>query len=392
MTPGTYPLVIFIGDFVLREHAKLDAGPQVATRAARAEERDGQLQIRQLPRADYNGATSLLTHGTGSSVELLIYERALARVRDRLDSRVVPLIMDDEGVVRRDGEVVDPSELAPHIAWANRDLYTAGPVRAFMIACLKSPRLAWLQSSAAGFEHPVFAKLIGNGVRLTNSNASAVPIAEFVFAQVLAAFHPSAERLAAQANRRWESLEFRDVHASTWLVFGLGHVGAAIAERARAFGAHVIGCRRQPRGDEPVDEMVEPEALLEALTRADVVVLAAALNASNRHTVNASFVEALRPDAVLVNIGRGGLVDEQALLEGLDRGRPGLAVLDVFENEPLAEDSPFWNHPRVRLTAHCAGASEGTSVRGDALFLNNLARFLDGRPLELEVEHVETVG
>jgi phosphoglycerate dehydrogenase-like enzyme len=209
-----------------------------------------------------------------------------------------------------------------------------------------------------------------------------------VFAQVIQSFHPQQLRQQAQAEKRWETYEFRDVFGSTWVIYGLGHIGAELARRAQAFGVHVIGCRRTPVGDEPVDQMVRPDELLDVLPQADVVVLTAALSDENHHIVNTQFLELLQPGATLVNIGRGGLVDEAALLSSLEKAKPATAILDVFETEPLPEDSPFWEHPRVQLTAHCAGASDGTSWRGDQQFLDNLGRFLDGRPLAMQVSEL----
>ena len=321
--------------------------------------------------------------------DLLVYKPAYERHRDTIDALANALVMDDDGVVWRGAEQVAAESVQPRAAWANRDLYNEGPVRAFMIACLKSKALEWLQSSAAGFEAPVFGKLVGNGVTLTNANASAVPIAEFVMAQVLSAFHPTAERLEAQSSRNWQSMDFRDVYGTTWLIYGMGHVGTEIALRARAFGATVIGARRTPRGDEPVDEMVSGnEALAGAFARADVIVLSAALNQHNQHIINAELLKTLKTNTVLVNIGRGGLIDEDALLAGLHAGKPDLAILDVFETEPLPEDHPLWTHPRVRVTAHCAGASPATGSRGDAIFLDNLKRFADGTPLKMQVKEL----
>ena len=114
---------------------------------------------------------------TQAPIELLVYDTAYKRLKSAIDAHAVALVMDDEGTVRRNGEALDKADVTPRIAWANRDLYNDGPVRDFMITCLKSARLEWLQSSAAGFEHPVFGKLVGNGVTLTNANASAVPMA-----------------------------------------------------------------------------------------------------------------------------------------------------------------------------------------------------------------------
>lgn len=318
-------------------------------------------------------------------MELLIYTDAYERIRGRLDARVTPLVMHADARVTRAGDTIAPNEVQPDIAWANRDMYNLGPVRDFMVTCLKASRLRWVQSSAAGFEHPVFAKLVGNGVTLTNSNASAVPIAEFIFAQIIQSFHPQAERIAAQQEKRWQTYDFRDVHGTRWLVYGVGHIGSELAIRARAFGVEVVGCRRTPAGDEPVHKMIRPDELMDALPEADVVIMTAALNEENHHIVDESFINAMKSGATFVNIGRGGLVDERALLQGLDAGKPALAILDVFEEEPLPESSPFWSHPRVRLTAHCAGASPGTSLRGDEQFLANLRRYLDGEPLQMTV-------
>ncbi len=319
------------------------------------------------------------------TVELLIYTDAYERIRGRLDARVTPLVMHADARVTRAGDTIAPNEVQPDIAWANRDMYNLGPVRDFMVTCLKASRLRWVQSSAAGFEHPVFAKLVGNGVTLTNSNASAVPIAEFIFAQIIQSFHPQAERIAAQQEKRWQTYDFRDVHGTRWLVYGVGHIGSELAIRARAFGVEVVGCRRTPAGDELVHKMIRPDELMDALPEADVVIMTAALNEENHHIVNERFINAMKSGATFVNIGRGGLVDERALLQGLDAGKPALAILDVFEEEPLPESSPFWSHPRVRLTAHCAGASPGTSLRGDEQFLANLRRYLDGEPLQMTV-------
>jgi phosphoglycerate dehydrogenase-like enzyme len=326
------------------------------------------------------------------SFDLLVYKTAYKRHRDTIDELSNPLVMDDDGKVWRGAEQVAPEQVQPRAAWANRDLYNEGPVRAFMVACLKSKNLQWMQSSAAGFEAPVFGKLVGNGVTLTNANASAVPIAEFVMAQVLSAFHPTVERLDAQRERRWQSLDFKDVFGTTWLIYGVGHVGTEIALRAKAFGATVIGARRTPSGDEPVDEMVSADALPSAFARADVIVLSAALNAHNQHLINADTVRVMKPGSVLVNIGRGGLVDEGALVTGLDVGRPGLAILDVFETEPLPEEHPLWAHPQVRLTAHCAGASPATGSRGEDIFLDNLQRFANGTPLRMQVTELGSGG
>ncbi|MCH9672642.1 MAG: D-2-hydroxyacid dehydrogenase [Gammaproteobacteria bacterium] len=321
-------------------------------------------------------------------IELLIYDKAYRRLRDEIDGLVQPLVMDDEGTVRRGIEVLEAQDVKPEIAWANRDVYTNGPTRDFMVACLKAPALKWLQSSAAGFEHPVFKSLVDNGVRLTNANVSAISIAEFVLARVLEAMHPNAERHQLQREQVWRTTEFREMSATSWLVVGMGSIGQEIGVRARAFGAHVTGVRRNVAGDEPADKMIAPAALLDHVPQADVIVLATALNPSTENLVDDAFLALCSPETILVNIGRGGLVDEAALLRSLDAGRPALAILDVFANEPLPAGDPMWTNPRVWVTAHCAGASEGTSTRGDQFFLDNLKRYVAGDALLKEVHEL----
>ena len=127
------------------------------------------------------------------------------------------------------------------------------------------------------------------------------------------------------------------------------------------------------------------------LPDSDVVVLACPLTAQTRHMANDAFFAALKRGAILVNIGRGGLVDEAALRRGLDAGRPAHAVLDVFETEPLPTDSWLWDHPQVRVSAHCSNDCDGLIARGDALFLENLHRFLAGEAL-LHEAHPSEAG
>ena len=138
------------------------------------------------------------------------------------------------------------------------------------------------------------------------------------------------------------------------------------------------------------DEMLTPARLRERLPEADVVVLALPLTPDNRGMVDADFLAALTPGrTVLVNVARGGHVDEAALIAGLAAERPAHAILDVFAREPLPADSPFWDHPQVSLTAHAAPWSDGLVARGDAQFLVNLRRFVAGEPLLNEASAAE---
>lgn len=317
-------------------------------------------------------------------VELLIYEpsfQALSGELSQLSGLTPVRLQPGGGFLRGDGPVA-VQDLAFEIAWADSHLYLAPALRDFMIACLKSTTLKWLQSSAAGFDHPVFATLVDKGVALSNSHAAAVPIAEFVLGAVLDHFNPQALRRQLQADRKWQPVRFRELSGSTWLIIGIGHIGSEIALRARAFGANVIGVRRTPTGDEPADRVITPQGVAAELPNADVVVLAAPANSDSQHLVDATFLAAMAPHSVLVNIGRGSLVDEVALLSALDRGVPECAILDVFETEPLPAESPLWQHPRVRLSAHNAPNSDGFVARNQRVLLDNLKRYLAGEQPE----------
>jgi len=156
---------------------------------------------------------------------------------------------------------------------------------------------------------------------------------------------------------------------------------ALLAERIRGFGPTITGVRRTPGPHPLADEMVPLSQAAEAARRADVVVLAAPAGADTDRLVDAAFLAGMKSGSVLVNVGRGTLVDETALLQALDRGTPEFAILDVFDKEPLPADSPFWAHPRIALTGHASSYGEGLQRRNDALFVENLRRYLAGEPL-----------
>ena len=322
-------------------------------------------------------------------MQLLIYRASFERVAGRLAERpeIEAIIMEQDGaLVRSDGSAADDAQ--PEIGWLSRELILtpAAPIADYVRRLLSTPSIRWVQSAAAGYEHPTFQKLLASGIRLSINDASSIAIAEFVLTEVLASFHPIAERRAAQAERRWERLSFREVDGSRWLILGYGSIGQHVAARARAFGAEIVGVRRTPQPDEHALRVVGTDALLEEVAQADVLVICAAANDDNTHLVDARVLGAMRPDSVLVNIARGSIVDSAALLAALDAGRPGTAILDVFETEPLPTDDPLWGHPRVRITAHCSADTEGSGPRGEAVFLEHLDAWLAGRPLRLEVQ------
>ncbi len=297
------------------------------------------------------------------------------------------LTMETDGTLRDgSGATVPWSEARPEAAWGTSDLFRDGaPVAAFFRFLVGCPSLRWFQSPAAGYDADPFLRMAERGVRVCNAHVNSLPIAEFVLRAVLDEFQGAESWRRQQLGATWQIHDWREVAGSTWLVVGLGHIGGAVAVRARALGAHVIGCRRTPSAGDPADRTVTPDRLPEVVGDADVVVLSAPATAATRHLVDAGFLAAMRPGSLLVNVGRGSLVDEEALLVALDAGKPAAAALDVFATEPLPSDHPFWTHPRVRLTPHNAAGGFGRFGRQADLFETNLGHYLAGGPLEHEV-------
>lgn len=317
-------------------------------------------------------------------MRVLLTATAHERFGHRLPPHVEPVVMPGDGTLAG-GTAWEDS--AVEVAWPTADLFEPeAPLRPFFAFLLQSETLRWIQSPAAGVDAPVFAQLVRKGIRLTTSHVTDIPISEYVLRSVLDHYQRPQEWQASSAERAWRRHDFREVHGTTWLIIGLGSIGSATAARARVFGAEVIGVRRTPSGDEPVDRMVTPDQVAGVVGEADVVVLAAPASAETRHLVDAAFLSAMKPASLLVNIARGALVDEAALLAALDAGTTlEAAVLDVTATEPLPADSPLWDHPAVTITPHDAAGGTGRFERAADLFLENLERYRAGDPLRHEV-------
>lgn len=309
-------------------------------------------------------------------------ESAFAAIADALEC----VIAADDGTIRCGGETLDTDTAQPHLGWASNDGMGGAGGRNLFVSMLKSQRLAWVQSGAAGVDNPVWSQLTDKGARLTTGHGQAISIAEFVLGEVLGHFQRLPERRAEQAAHRWTRLPFREIGAMRWLIVGFGAIGQAVAERAKGFGAHVTGVRRTAGAHPLADRMAGLDDLRALLPESDVVVLATPLNAATANLADGAFFAAMKPGSVLVNVGRGGLVDEAALLAALDAGVPEHAILDVFHAEPLPADSPFWDHPRVAMAAHASAFGSGQAARNDAIFVENLRRFLAGEPLLYEAD------
>ena len=329
-------------------------------------------------------------------MQILMSEQAHGRVQDRLTAfgdRIDVVCMgvgeDGEPTFSRGGQPIDAAAVDPEIYWVSLDLWPAGRLPGYFRKMMQGTKGQWAQVFSAGIDNPVFKAIMSRGLRLTKSRAQAIAIAEYVVAHAVSLLHPIAEQAAAQAAHDWRRVSFREINATHWVIVGFGAIGEEIARRARAFGVKITVVRRSVSADPLADAVLPMDGLKGALGDADVVVLACALNDETRNMADQAFFQSLKPGAVLINIGRGDLVDEDALRVGLDRNQPAHAVLDVFHTEPLPQDAWFWDHPKVRVTAHASNAGDGVLARGDAQFLDNLGRFLAGEPLLAEARPEE---
>jgi phosphoglycerate dehydrogenase-like enzyme len=252
-----------------------------------------------------------------------------------------------------------------------------------------APRLRWIHSPAAGVGAMLFPEMVASPVVMTNSRGnSSVTIAEHVMAVTLALLRDLPLAWRRQARREWAQNEFdagasiRTLKGARVLVVGLGSIGGETARLAAAFGAEVVGLRRRPAPGSNRGIVVRgPEALSAELPRADVVVIAAPQTAETHHLIGAGELAVMKRGAVLVNVSRGKLIDEGALIDALASGGLRGAALDVFEHEPLDPSSPLWERPDVLITPHVSGFHSGYWPEATRLFADNLRRFSAGEPL-----------
>jgi glyoxylate/hydroxypyruvate reductase A len=242
-------------------------------------------------------------------------------------------------------------------------------------------RLRWIQSTGAGVDHVMAAQPIPPGVVVTRLvDVYGTAMSEYVLAYLYVICQRVRQILDQQRERRWRPFAPAVLSGQTAVVVGLGKIGQEVSRALRVVGLHVLGVSRLGRPVAGPDEVLPVEQLDSALPRADFLVLVVPLTAESRHLIDARRLALLPPRAWLVNIGRGALVPEDALIGALRRGSLAGAVLDVFEREPLPMDSPLWGMENVIVTPHIAGPDE-IAVNA-AKFLENYGRFKAGQPLE----------
>lgn len=266
-----------------------------------------------------------------------------------------------------------------------------------------APHLRWVQMHLAGvdqiLEHPLFTS--SDVIFTTVSGIHATSMAEYVLGQMLAFGHRFLRMMEDKASATWPEGRWKryvpdELRGATVGIVGYGSVGREVARLAQAFGMRVLAVKRDvrnlasddytlpgtgdPEGDIP-DRIYPPQALRSFLKECDYVVLTVPLTPETRHMINADALAAMKSDAILINVARGEVVDEEALISALQEGTIGGAALDVYSQEPLPPESPLWALPNVIMSPHVSGFSPHYNERSVELFAENLRRFLAGEEL-----------
>jgi D-2-hydroxyacid dehydrogenase (NADP+) len=248
--------------------------------------------------------------------------------------------------------------------------------------------MRWMHLRGAGIDRVATPALVDSGVIVTNGSGNHAPnIAEHLMAMMLAFARQLPGLVGAQGDREWKPPARKRVFelgGQTLVIVGFGAIGQALAPRAAAFGMDVIGVRRSPAGPLPagVARVVGMDALDDALALGDHIAVCLPLTGETRGLFGRQRFARIKPDAHFYNVGRGAIVDQDALLQALRSGRLAGAGLDVTDPEPLPADSPLWAEPGVLITAHSAGITPHSTRRWQELLLDNMQRFARGEPLQ----------
>lgn len=255
---------------------------------------------------------------------------------------------------------------------------------------LAAPKLRWVHSPAAAVHQLIFPEMVDSSVVLTNAREVHGPVvAEHAIAMVLALAKRLPSAMHSQQRRAWgqqamweERPRPREVQDATLGLIGLGSIGREVAKRARALGMRVVAVREHPeKGGEGVDAVHGPADLNRMLAEADYVVIAAPITSATQSLFDSARLAHMKPDAYLINVSRGQLVDEGALAEALRQKKIAGAALDVFSVEPLPPDSPLWGLDNLLITPHTAAVTEKLWERHYQLMRENLRRYLAGEAL-----------
>ena len=254
-----------------------------------------------------------------------------------------------------------------------------------------APMLRWIQLTSAGLDRAARSGLLESDLMLTNAGGlHATPIGEYVLLMMLMFCKGAPTFTRAQQRGEWVRYMPSELYGKTVGVVGMGHIGAEVARLAKAFGCRVLAIRRSvsaPTTDSVADELLPPSGLLRLLGESDFVVLAVPLTDETRHLIGQAELRAMKESGMLINIARGAVVDQPALVRALKEGSIAGAGLDVFEEEPLPADSELWRMENVIVSPHISGGTEIYNQRAVGIFCDNLRRYLAEEPLVNLADH-----
>ncbi len=328
-----------------------------------------------------------------SPLGILLTAPALEQYGERILAAVEPLHparllchhtdqpLSDEEIAR-----VHVAYVSPELIGRHDEVDTERRPRAFQDELLRATHLAWLHVCSAGTDRPVYRQLHERGVTVTHSaGANALSVAHTALAGMLALLRDVPFWVRMQAERRWRTQRHEDsrpdLDGSTVVIVGTGAIGQALARSCQALDMRVLGVRRRAAPVAHFHAVYGHDQLDEVLPQADWLVLACPLTPETHHMIGREQMARLPAQARLVNVGRGPLVDEAALLHALESGRLAGAYSDVFEQEPLPPESPLWTAPNLLISSHSAGAVQGFGDRATARFTGNLQAWLRGDPM-----------
>jgi D-2-hydroxyacid dehydrogenase (NADP+) len=271
---------------------------------------------------------------------------------------------------------------------ADTDIFVGYSLRAQQLK--EGKKLKWIHSTAAGVAQLMYPELRDSGIMVTNpSGIFSVPMAEHTIGLLLALARNFPDSVRQQDRGRWAQQEIWDkpqhlteLNGKVLLIAGYGSIGQEVAKRAKAFDMRVWGVTRSGQGDRTYAERIFSAAQLhEALPDADYLLISAPETAETKHLIGAAEIARMKRGARLINVGRGSLLDETALVLALDNGTLGGAALDVAETEPLPAESPLWKAPNLFLTPHTSGVSDRLWDRQTEILIELLERWFDGREM-----------
>jgi len=270
-------------------------------------------------------------------------------------------------------------------AGAGAILNWSGPGSLLREVFRKCPKVRWVHTRSAGVEGLLFPELVESSVTLTNGTGTFSPsLGEFVLAAILYFAKDLRRMIRNQAAGVWEPFDVMPISDQTLGIIGYGDIGHAVASRVRPMGMRILAIKRHVPAlhkDELVEQIYSPDRRIEMLSRCDYVVATAPLTSETRGMIGEPEFAALKPNAVVINVGRGPVIDEEALIRALSEGRIKGAALDVFNHEPLPKDHPFYKLENVLLCPHCADHTHDWLDNAMQLFIAQFERFRRGQPL-----------